>query len=207
MEQLVQPDLLATGQIGLCLQYASQRVFHNPAPGTNAWAAWLATEYKINSIPTDVAVLCWFKINLGANLGHVVVSVPGQGFYSSPWQQGTTHAVLPSITEVERIYGVTYVGSSLDILGLKVAEENSMSTIGDVEARILIKHIYGYTNELDIEGAIPALIGGESNTIIRLMDSTPTAAAYQAQIKEWASDTPPPDPAATVLKPGKYQVN
>lgn len=68
--------------------------------------------------------------------------------------------------------------------------EEEMSTIGDVEARILIKHIYGYTNEVDIEGAIPALLNGESNTIIRMMDSTPTAAAYQAQIKEWASDTP-----------------
>lgn len=72
----------------------------------------------------------------------------------------------------------------------QVLEENTVSSIGDVEARILIKHIYGYTNEKDIEGAIPALLSGESNTIIRMMDGTPTAAAYQAQIKEWANDTP-----------------
>lgn len=81
--------------------------------------------------------------------------------------------------------------------------DDAMSTIGDYEARILIKHIYGYTNELDVEGAIPALVGGESNTVIRRMDATPTADAYQNQIAAWkkAAETLPPDPVGGGLTP------
>jgi hypothetical protein len=194
MIQLVQPDLNATGRIGFCLEYASRNVFHNPQGGTNAWAAWNATQFKhLDQNFPDVSILCWFSFyQAGVNLGHVVVYVPGQGFYSSPWQTGTSHAILGSISEVERIYGAKYVGWSEDILNLKVAEEgDDMSTIGDTEARILIKWMYGYTNELDIEGAIPAIVGGESNTVIRRMDSTPTAAAYAAQIKQWQQNTQP----------------
>jgi len=79
------------------------------------------------------------------------------------------------------------VGKNPHIYRLKSYNEtgDDMSTIGDYEARILIKHIYGYTDELDIESAIPALVGGESNTVIRRMDSTETAAAYQKQIADW----------------------
>lgn len=212
MIQLVQPDFSVTGRLGFCLEYASRLVFHNPAPGTTAWQAWLQTKFRV-SVDPNAYIAHWFSGAGGA--GHVVIGNSVAGYHSSPYslssaaqyQQGTTtHALLPTIAEVERIYGVKYVGSSLDILGLKVAEEDDMSTIGDVEARILIKYIYGYRNELDIEGAIPGLVGGESNTVIRVMDATPTAAAYQQQIKEWQNDNPP-DPTATVLKPGKYQVN
>lgn len=62
------------------------------------------------------------------------------------------------------------------------------STIGDTEARIIIKRFYGYTNELDIEGAIPALLGVESNTLIRRVDVTPTGIAYAAQVAAWEAE-------------------
>lgn len=77
---------------------------------------------------------------------------------------------------------------------MSLIEEDEMSNIGDVEARILIKHIYGYTSEIDIEGAIPGILGGESNTIIRMMDASPTAANYQqylADLKKAAAGSAP----------------
>lgn len=132
MIQLVSPDFSVTGRIGLCLEYASRLVFHNPAPGTTAWQAWLQTKYRV-SVDTNAYIAHWFSGAGGA--GHVVIGNPLAGFHSSPYslsasaqyQQGTTtHALLPSIAEVERIYGVKYVGSSLDILGLKVAEGDDM---------------------------------------------------------------------------------
>lgn len=146
MTQLVQPDFSVTGRLGFCLEYASRLVFHNPAPGTTAWQAWLATQFRV-SVNTDAYILHWFSGAGGA--GHCVVGNPTAGYHSSPYslsssaqyQQGTTtHALLPTIAEVERVYGVKYVGSSLDILGLKVAEENPViepqtiiSTFADFE--------------------------------------------------------------------------
>lgn len=140
MQQLVQPDLTATGSIGWCLQYAA-RVFHCTGTSPYAWTAWEATQFKhTDQIPIDVAVPCWFSFMVGpVDEGHVVVSVPGKGFYSSPWKQGTDHAVLPSIAEIERIYGAKYVGWSEDILGLRVAQGGNQvwldqSVINDYEA-------------------------------------------------------------------------
>lgn len=107
-------------------------MFHIPSTGKylTAWRNWLATRYKHrNQNFPDEAILCWFSGFSGA--GHVVVYVPGKGFYSSPYspsklaryQQGTnTHAVLPSIAQIEKTYGVTYVGWSEDIEDKRVAE-------------------------------------------------------------------------------------
>lgn len=125
MQQLVQPNLNISGSIGLCLDYA-RRVFRAPAGNATAWIAWNATQYKhLDQDFPDVAILQWYSfISGGANLGHVTVNVPGVGIYSSPYERGTTHAVLSSVSEVERIYGVKYVGWSEDINGVRVAEEN-----------------------------------------------------------------------------------
>lgn len=123
-----------------------------------------------------------FNQNVGSEFGHIDVAMQDgtssifQGSDSNWGGNLTVHLVQHS----NRAW----------VLGALRLKEEEMSTIGDVEARILIKHIYGYTSEVDIEGAIPGLLGGESNTIIRMMDATPTAAAYQKQIKEWASATP-----------------
>lgn len=121
--QIVKPNLAITGKIGFCLNYARQ-VFGAPPKYLYAWLGWKGSAYKhpTRTMP-NVAVPLWFSyVRFGINMGHVVVYVPGKGFYSSPWKQGTTHAVLPSIAEVERIYGVSYVGWSEDINGLRVVK-------------------------------------------------------------------------------------
>lgn len=127
MTQLVYPNLNAVGTIGWCLRYAGPDVFgttYVPNPPF-AWTAWLETKFRIDYLP-DVCVPVWFSYFTpqGQQQGHVVVWVPGVGFYSSPWAVGTTHAVLKSIAEVEKYYHCKFVGISLDILNLKVAEDN-----------------------------------------------------------------------------------
>lgn len=149
MNQLVSPDFSVAGRLGYCLEYASRLVFHNPAPGSTAWQAWLQTRYRV-PIPTDGYIPHWFSGAGGA--GHVVIGNSLAGYHSSPYslsssaqyQQGTTtHALLPTISEVERIYGVKYVGSSLDILGLKVAEENQMQPLTPDQ----VNHAYLMVNQ------------------------------------------------------------
>lgn len=122
MNQLVQPNLSAVGRITYCLEYASRLVFQNPAGGTTAWNAWLVCEqHEDQNFPPGVSFPVWFSGAGGA--GHVAVFTP-QGIYSSPYNQLTGHAVLSSISEVERIYSVKYVGWSPDILNLKVIGED-----------------------------------------------------------------------------------
>lgn len=142
MIQLIEPNLTVKGRVGFCLEYAAH-VFGYYGSGTNAWDAWEQTKHKhTDAIPTDVAVPVWFSYwatiaGVYANYGHVVISVPGQGFYSSPYQLGTDHAVLSSIAEIERIYGVEYVGWSEDILGLQVIQGGDMPlTSGQIDKLI-----------------------------------------------------------------------
>lgn len=143
MTQLVAPNLNAQGRIGYCLEFAA-RVWGTtfvPDP-PYAWTAWQQTTLRLASIPSDVAVPCWFEYDTGGiEEGHVVAWIPGKGFLSSPYslsadaqyQEGTTtHALLPSIAEVERIYGVKFVGCSQDILNLRVVEDEPMLNSGDV---------------------------------------------------------------------------
>lgn len=149
MTQLVSPNLNAVGQIGYCLAYASRGVFGNPAPGTTAWQAWLQTQYRYldQQFPSGVSFPVWFSGAGGA--GHVAVYTPS-GIYSSPWQLGTTHAVLPSISEVERIYGVLYVGWSEDILNLRV--------IGDSMTPQEVSEAYAnYSGQVVPAGSPPTL--------------------------------------------------
>lgn len=123
-KQLVQPNLNQTGVIGGCLAYARE-MFGAPGGVTYAWEAWENAKYKYEAsdLPTDAAVLMWYSYTVdGKNEGHVTVNVPGKGIYSSPYAKDTSHAVVGSIADVERIYGVTYVGWSEDINGVRVAE-------------------------------------------------------------------------------------
>lgn len=127
--QLVQPDLTIVGKVGYCLEYA-RKMFHAPAVEPTAWKAWEAAQYKHpdRNYPVDASELLWFSYWLdGVNFGHVVVNVPGQGLYSSPYKSGTTHAVLSSIAEVERLYGAKYVGWSEDISKVRVIEGDFMT--------------------------------------------------------------------------------
>jgi len=106
-------------------------MFGAPAGNLTAWSAWLKAAHKhIDPLPANVAILQWYRFPAnGTSPGHVTVQVPGKGIYSAPYRSGTTHAVLPSISEVERIYGCKYVGWSEDINGVRVAKEESVDKI------------------------------------------------------------------------------
>lgn len=120
-KQLIQPNLNIVGTVGGCLKYARQ-MFGAPAGPLYAWEAWENAKYKHEdtNFPTNVAVPLWYSYR--TNEGHVTVEVEGRGIYSAPYAKNTTHAVLGSIADVERIYGVKYVGWSEDINGVRVVE-------------------------------------------------------------------------------------
>ncbi len=140
-KQLVTPNLNTVGKEGYCLAYA-RSMFAAPGGTNYAWDAWQAAKYKHTdrNLPTDAAVLMYYSyVNNGIKEGHVTVSVPGKGIYSSP-VTGTGHGVYGSIAEIEQHYTthfnggtqpVVYVGWSEDINGLRVAEpqEEPVQTI------------------------------------------------------------------------------
>lgn len=147
--QLRKPNTSVTGISGFCLNYA-RKVFNVGAKYRTAWRAWsnATKRHTASSHPKNVAVPIWFKFyRLGINFGHVVVYVPGKGYYSSPYKRRTTHAVLPSIKEVERIYSAKYVGWSEDINGVsvvkKVATPNPKLTSNEIIARQVIAGKWG----------------------------------------------------------------
>lgn len=148
MIQVVSPNLNAVGRITYCLEYASRLVFQNPAAGTTAWNAWLVCDQQENqNFPTGVAFPVWFSGAGGA--GHVAVFTP-QGIYSSPYNQLIGHAVLPSISEVERIYSVKYVGWSPDILGLTVIKQGGiMPTDAQIDNFISYTHYLNFGTPAD----------------------------------------------------------
>lgn len=122
-KQTRQPNLSTKGVVGFCLKYA-RNVFNIPVKYPKAWTAWQnSKQHKNRDYPKDVAVFLWFSYFIGSeNYGHVVVSVPKKGLYSSPYRTTQTHAVLSSISEVERIYHCKYVGWSVDANGVSVAK-------------------------------------------------------------------------------------
>lgn len=136
-KQIVQPDLSIIGRITYCLEYA-RKVFGAPLVELTAWDAWKATKYKhLDRNLPDVAVPVWFsyRADLGDGLkdyGHVVVWVPGKGFYSSPWDRKVGFNILGSIESVEQHYStapktasngkVSFVGWSGDISNVRVVE-------------------------------------------------------------------------------------
>lgn len=134
-EQLRQPSLSIKGTMGLCLVYARE-VFGVKNVYQTAWLAWTATQYKHRdrNFP-PVAVPCWFSWygHVGGsygNWGHVVVAVPGKGFYSSPIHSGKTNEIFSSIEAVEKALGAKFQGWSEDINNVRVValKEEPMAT-------------------------------------------------------------------------------
>lgn len=221
MNQIVQPNLSASGRIAWCLEYAGPKVFgttYIPNPNS-AWQAWQETKNKHQdaNLPQDVAVPMWYSYSADLdgkgvkNWGHVTVNVPGQGIYSSPWQAGTTHAVLPSIAEVERIYGAKYVGWSEDILNINVVEGNDMTKEQAQELSLYLRLLA--FNSVDKANA-------NSNYDVSHILADPGYAGALAKslyLGEWQvpaykaghydEDVKNAGGSLTVLKAGKYQVN
>lgn len=150
MKQLVSPNLNVTGQSGWCLWY-TQESYGVPHIYDTAWEAWLATQFKHETIDLpDVSVPVWFDYwENDIRYGHSAFYVPGQGVYSSPYNSYTSHAVLQSIEEVERIYGVTYVGWSEDISGVKIVEEDDMKATAN-DLKYLYLGVYAIDTPEDI---------------------------------------------------------
>lgn len=121
-KQLVNPNLNTKGSVGWCLKYADN-AFGLAGGEATAWLGWEHAKYKHSgNPPAGVWTIQWYSYyENGANYGHVTFG-NGKQIYSSPWKYGTTHAVLSNIAEVERTYGVKYVGWSEDISGRRVVE-------------------------------------------------------------------------------------
>jgi hypothetical protein len=126
--QLVTPNLdpvlyqgghTLTDWLGWCLLYG-QTAFNVGWAGSNAWEAWndhVQFKHQNWDLPSGVYVPIWFS---GYHqMGHFAIYKDEQ-VWSSPYHHKPTADVLPSIAEVERIYGVAYVGWSEDIGGTRV---------------------------------------------------------------------------------------
>lgn len=122
--QLVKFNLSQKGRSGWCLEYV-RKGFGAPAVEPSAWQAWQKAKYKHTGSRTmpKVQVPVFFSyIENGINYGHVVAWIPGKGFYSSPYNNLTTKAVLKTLGEVERIYGCKYVGWAEDVSKVRVVK-------------------------------------------------------------------------------------
>jgi len=208
MIQLVEPNLNTVGTSGWCLAYA-QNMFGAPAIEPNAWSAWLNTQYKHAEGLPNVAVPCWFDGADGE--GHVVVYVPSQGFYSSPYNTSTTHAVLSSIAEVERIYGVGYVGWSEDIETLRVAKENKVASQDQVDkTTVQLEYNNGLLRDAT-EGEItdwvnnPRTVESLQRTIQASAEHIQVLKDQQLGVKARTENWGPPSSAKTLTK-GEYKV-
>lgn len=212
-KQLIKPDLSIEGSIGNCKIYA-RSVFHIPSTGKylTAWKNWLGAKYKhptSDHFP-DVSILCWFSGFGGA--GHVVVRVPGKGYYSSPYstsksvkyQEGTnTRAVLPTIGEIERIYGVNYVGWTEDIEDRRVAIATAEGTIDDMTANPNhIKWLFRqFLNREPTSAELKSYTDkGYAYAVDKLVPARKDLGETINQLKACQAT------GGTVLKPGKYIV-
>ncbi|GAA1073935.1 hypothetical protein GCM10009648_07340 [Tsukamurella spumae] len=124
--------------LGWCLLY-SRRAFGGAGLGTSAWDEWqrfVKHKHADRNIPKGVYVPIWFDGWWDGNRsGHVAVYKDG-AIYSSPYTDKASYDKLDSIEEVERIYGMKYVGWSEDIGGkrvIKCKEEVIMPKDQDVK--------------------------------------------------------------------------
>ena len=122
-KQLKSANSNLTDVPGYCHRYA-RRIFGIGAKYQSALANWNASKTKnTGGHPTNVAVPIWFTVR-GHNYGHVVVFVPGVGYLSTAPGSGTgqTRVVYKSIADVNKAFGATLLGWTLDINDVAVAE-------------------------------------------------------------------------------------
>lgn len=126
-KQLVKPNLAMLGHRGMCLKYV-QDAFGTPWAGTTAWDGWTnrVSRKHANALPAGVYVPVWFDGYWnGERAGHVAIYKDGQ-VWSSPWDRQVGYNILGSIAEVERIYGMEYVGWSEDLGGKQLITGGDM---------------------------------------------------------------------------------
>lgn len=192
-QQLVKPNLSIVGKVGWCLEYA-RKVYGAPAVEPTAWDGWQRAKFKhANQSFPPVDVPVWFTFfQGGVNYGHVAVRLSNGQIYSSPWKAGTTHAVLGSIAELERIYGAKFVGWTEDISNVRVVankeEGKTVIKTEDLDAlRILFSEVQGVNAEdVHIHGKYDDLlrktfVGLEFAPVIRNMYFNKESTAYRAR--------------------------
>lgn len=114
--QLRAPNLKTVGKSGYCLVYA-RSVFGVGSKWATAALAWANASYKhTGNPPNDASVPVWFKYGKD---GHVAVSVPGKGVYSTT-AQGVK--VFKTVAECASYVKATYLGWSEDINGVRVVQ-------------------------------------------------------------------------------------
>jgi len=188
--QLVLPNLnptltqgreTITNWSGWCLLHV-QSVFGVGWSGSSAWDAWqnrVNHRHTDRNIPSGVYVPIWFDgYDGGKRLGHAAIYHDGR-IYTSPYFPAARTVAFNSIEEVERIYGMKYVGWSEDIAGVKVIEEGEEMTtnltrpqiaslwlLGNLEDLAQIngkdrENIYSYYEALPLQNLISDLTNGE----------------------------------------------
>lgn len=209
--QLVDPNLNAVGEIGGCLAYAEE-FFTAPHIEPFATAAWNNTQFKHENMdfPAGVIVPIWFSYFATINgeykdWGHVAARLPDGRIYSSPWQAGTNHAVLPNMSELVRIYSdngvhpLVYLGWSEDISNVRVIKEEAVSQITKEAEMALSNAVTGsypgadYNYQFVGEATQEKLDG--LITFWSSQSQVPTLEAEVATLKAQPAPAPAPSPA------------
>lgn len=111
---IYQGNVVLYNWLGWCLAYV-QTAFGAGWSGSTAWDGWVnrtSGKHADWNIPSGVYVPIWFDGYWnGQRLGHVAIYKDGK-IWSSPYTNKPYADVIGSISEVERIYGMKYVGWS-----------------------------------------------------------------------------------------------
>ncbi|NED61328.1 hypothetical protein G3I15_10365, partial [Streptomyces sp. SID10244] len=124
--------------LGWCLSYV-QDAFGLAWTGSYALDGWNRNKanHADRSIPSGVFMPVWFTGEWnGFNYGHVVVYKDGI-CYSSPYTNKKTHNQIGSIADVERIYGMRYLGWSEDMNGQRVIKRKEVDMLTTTGANVL----------------------------------------------------------------------
>lgn len=133
--QVLSPNLNVTELAGWCLRY-TERSFNVPQIYPTAWDAWEATQFRHQdkNFPEGVSVPVWFDWtgNIGSGqseYGHSAFRTPDGIIHSAPGS-GQGSARFASVDALARYFGngMTYVGWSEDIAGVKVIKEAEMQS-------------------------------------------------------------------------------
>lgn len=147
---IYQGGIALSDWLGYCLAFA-QTAFGAGWAGSTAWEAWTSrVTYKHADldIPRGVYVPIWFDgWWAGGRYGHVAIYKDG-AVWSSPYTHKPYADNLGSIAEVERIYGMTYVGWSEDIGGTRVIEQLKKEDLLTPEA-VQFAYRLGWNREPD----------------------------------------------------------
>ena len=129
--QVKSPNLNVQTSIGMCLKYV-QDAYGSGWAGSYALQGWhdiVKKKHADWNIPRGVYVPIWFEGYWnGVNYGHVAIYKDGV-CWSSPYTNKRSHDRLGSIQEVERIYGMKYIGWSEDIGGTTVIKKGDSGMI------------------------------------------------------------------------------